>query len=212
MELIEKVAVVTCVCTELGHAAARRLCKSGASVYINDADESHGSEIAKELGAIGVNYIQHSAIFRMDLSGDSKDRILSADFLEENERVDILVNIVGCAQIASKEKSPDDFIQANMARLNNLNSAFIPFMNTRDGAKIINVSSDMSLEKELVASTKNLAVELADQRINVNCLCTEKTSSDQIQNEIAEIIWFLASSASNHITGQSLHMSGILAT
>jgi NAD(P)-dependent dehydrogenase (short-subunit alcohol dehydrogenase family) len=204
MELIEKNAVVTCACSGLGHAIASELIHAGASVTINDSDESHAIDVVGDLQGMSNDMIQRCNILEMNISKVSVDQVISESYLKNNDGVDILVNIIGCENNTS---SPEETVEVNLDRLMKINRAFIPIMNHSNGEKIINVAVGEEYEKVVVAATRELAEELADQGINVNCICVDKSDSEKINKEVANIARLLSGPVSNHISGDVLHLS-----
>lgn len=209
MDLIEKKAVITCVCSNPGNRVAHKLFNSGATVYVNDHHESHGQKVVKELQNMIKESSQECSFIKLDVGVNSPDKILPEDFVEKNGPVDILINIIGCNKddFENEIKTHNNFIHSHITKLININRAFIPTMKLPNGSKIINVVCDKSLEEDVIVYTKELANELANQKITVNCVSTGGSKSARIQDEIAEIILFMAGTATNHVTGQILHVN-----
>lgn len=204
MELVEKNAVVTCACSGLGHAIASELIHAGASVTINDSDELHANDVVDDLKGMSNEMIQRCSVLDMNTSKESVEQVISESYLNNNDGVNILVNIIGCEHNAS---TSEDTVSADIDRLMEINRAFIPIMNHRDGDKIINVAVGMKLEKGVTTATKELAAELVKQGINVNCICVDKSDSEKINKEVADIARMLSGPVSNHINGDVIHLS-----
>jgi len=209
MDFLEKNVVVTCACSQVGYAAARKLSDSGASLYIADVDETLGRSIADELNSAGTSIIQHCSFIKLDTVEDCQDTNISADRLKEIEAVDIIVNTIGCDEQYSGNRIQSDEASFEVAleRCKKANNSLLPLMQERDRGKVINIVRNRDFEEDVISYTRVCARDLAKYAISVNCICTGSVTSPQIIDEIADAVVFLATPASNHMSGQVLRIT-----
>lgn len=247
--LAGRVALITGGAQGIGRAIAALFQEQGACVFILDCDKSAGNATASEL-----------------TSGNSRPpvRFIAADLRELTEIqkavkavrkfhdcVDVLVNNAGI----ELEKAMDAISVADWDLVMNVNlrGAFLlakellPFF-PESGASIVNISSIHAThafpdsipyacsKAAMVALTRNLALDLANRHIRVNCICpgyidtrlwehylqssTDPTALAQrtaalhplgrrgVPHDIAEAALFLASDSSSFVTGTDLIVDG----
>lgn len=179
-----KVAIVTGAGSGVGRGIARRFAREGALVVIADIDsaaaERCASQIATELAAparaISADISQQAAVKRL---------------MEETEAVfggiDIIVNNAyrSSPNVLFEDKSLDDLhkvFDVNLTGTWLMMQAALPYMQKRNGGKVINLysvdsdvgawlRSDYSASKAAIRSlTRTVAIEWARFGINVNCM------------------------------------------
>ncbi len=192
--LDDRVAIITGSGRGIGRATAIRLAAEGASVVINDVDESVAIEVAKEIQDAG-----HQAIAVMGNCAHRReaDHLVSA-CIHEFGKLDILVNNAGTTRDKifhrMDEETLDVVINANLRTTFNATQAALPHM--RDVAKaeieatgtpaynrkIVNTSSVVAFtgnpgqwnytaaKGAVLSVTKTLARELGPFLINVNAV------------------------------------------
>lgn len=245
MRLSGKVAVVTGGGAGIGKGIALRLAEEGADIVIADVDETTARETAAKIEALG----RRALVVRTDVS--RKDE-LEAMVQQAGQlgRIDILVNNAGIENITPLL----DISEAEWDRILtiNLKGVFLccqvvaaAMIADQKGGKIINIGSiagEMPPRREphYAASkggthilTKQLALELAPYKINVNAvapgivrngLSTHQSLKDperakQIEQaiplaragtprDIANAVVFLASDEADYITGVVLPVDG----
>lgn len=245
MRLGGKVAVVTGGGAGIGKGIALRLAEAGADLVIADIDEAAGQATAAKIEALG----RRALVARVDVSQKSQIEAMVAQ-ARQLGRVDILVNNAGVEKISPlAEVSEADWDRVLTI---NLKGAFLcsqvvaaAMAADQGGGKIINIGSIAGVmppkgEPHYAASkagvhilTKQLALELAPHRINVNAvapgiirngLSTHQSLKDparakQIEQaipwgragtpqDIANAILFLASAEADYITGVVLPVDG----
>ncbi len=186
-----RVAVVTGGSRGIGAGIARALSEAGATVVISGRNQEVLEKTAQEIGAVAI-------------VADAADRTQASRPVEhaisELGGVDILVNNVGGnaggnPNVFAGEAEADDGFEANL-RLN-LTSAYWPTrtaarsMRDRGYGRVINIGSGASkhaaaspaytaAKHGLIGLTKQLALDLAEHAITVNCVCPGWTNTDLV--------------------------------
>jgi len=185
MELFDKIAVVTQAASEVGKIAAKVLFEAGASVYLTDADEAHGRQVADRLIAEN-HWLQNCEFARLEASDPRSIEELNSRIAAKWGGVDIVVNIRGWAP----ENADEDFGEASSGEVEescfegfaNVARGFLPSMIRNGSGKIINVagfggSTDHAHpsvhsqdDDPAIVLTRELAEEAGPYGVNVNCL------------------------------------------
>lgn len=244
MELRNEVAIITGAARGIGKAIAKEFSKEGAKVVISDIDidncELVGDEIKEEGGEV--------LTLECDVTNKKEVENLIKKTLKKFQKIDILVN---CAS----EEVVKPFFEVTEQEWDsiigiNLKGVFLPTllaskkMAEQKEGKIISISSiagqvGLTYASAFCASkagvinlTKELALELSDHNINVNCITSgvlptkitkdiledRKTMKSLLDNipinrmgkpdDIAKAAVFLASNKSSYITGHNLVVDG----
>jgi 3-oxoacyl-[acyl-carrier protein] reductase len=247
MRLKDKVAIITGGGSGFGEGMARRFAAEGAAIVVNDLNATGGqrvAEILKQQGAKAL-FVQGDVAKRPDV------KALIARTLAEFGRVDILVNNAGYTHrnqplLDVPEDVFDRIFAVNVRALYLAALEIVPVMRKQGGGSIINTASTAGLRPRpgltwynaskgaVVTMTKSMAVELAPDRIRVNCLCpvagetgmlADFMGGDTPENrakfrasvplgrlslpeDIANAALYLASDEANFITGVALEVDG----
>lgn len=190
-----KVAVVTGGAQGIGLAVVERLLASGASVAIWDMDADLAQSVAASLGdkarAYAVNVADTQAV--ADTAAQVK-----ADL----GPIAIMVNSAGVAGSNAKviDYDPDEWrriIDINLTGTFNMNRAVMPQMVEAGYGRIVNIASVAGKEGNpnaaayssskagVMALTKSLGKEHADQDIAVNCV-TPAAANTRIFDQMAQ--------------------------
>ncbi|MBS0155152.1 MAG: glucose 1-dehydrogenase [Nitrospira sp.] len=250
MRFREKVSIVTGGNSGIGKEVARRFVAEGGSVVINGRDDKKNCEAAKEIDPTGKQVAFHTG----DVSLPSTGKTLVAIALERFGRLDVLFNNAGIFK-------PVPFLDVNEAELNRMLDSILrgSFFAAQAAAKAMKASgrggaivhtgsmwalqaigatpsSAYSVAKAGVhALVKNLAIELAGEKIRVNAIAPGVIETpvfgtfltpDQIKSvlptfnalhplgrngqpaDAAEALLFLASEEASFITGVILPVDG----
>ncbi len=180
IDLNGRCAVVTGGAQGFGRAITERFVASGAKVAIWDHDQALAEKTAKEIG----NAV---TAFKVDVTDPAAVERATNDTLKTFGKIDILVNNAGIAGI-NKTVWETDFDEWRKVMRINLDGPFIcckaivPSMRQQNYGRIINIASIAGKEGNpnaahysaskagLIALTKSLGKELAQQNIMVNAV------------------------------------------
>lgn len=245
LQLEDRVALVTGSTRGLGREIAERFAREGARVVVNGRSAEDAERVAKKIGAgaIGV---------AADIGNSTEAQRLVEATRDAFGRVDILVNNAATSRGADRApilQIPDDEWRRVIDM--NLTGTFLitkavgnAIVAGGEGGSIINIGSIAGREgmptfgayavtkAGLTLFTQVLAKELAQHKINVNCVCpgligthrmTDVTRPGPIRDavmptiplgregspeEIGAVVAFLASPGGAYIHGQTINVDG----
>ena len=235
-------AVITGGAQGIGYAAAESLIKDGCEVMIWDMDEKMGLEAAKELNC---------HFLKMDQTDNNLVKETTEKTIKIMKKIDILVCSAGIAgpTFPTWDYPVEEWSKVFNVNVNGVfycNKHVVKSMRENGYGRIINIASIAGKEGNpnasaysaskaaVIALTKSLGKETADQDIAVNCItpATAKTRIlDQVSQEfidymiskiprnrfvkveeIASLITFLASKENSFTTAGVFDISGGRAT
>lgn len=241
-----KVALVTGASSGLGVVMAEALAEAGAHVALSARREERLKAVAEKLRSEGY----HAEVFPCDVTLEKDVKRTIKAVVEKMGSIDILVNNAGVTTASpSTEMRVEDWKKVLDVNLTGMflcsREAAREMIRAGRGGKIINVSSvyglmaDATPEAPYFASkagviglTKQLALEWAPHRINVNAIAPGFFPSEMtapfiedldalsytlsriplhrigLPNDLKGVVVFLASDASNYITGQVIVVDG----
>ncbi len=239
-------AVITGGAQGIGRAVAERCLESGASVALWDLDGDLLAETARDLGSLGR---VHGVL--ADITVPEAVEAALADTVSELGEIDILVNNAGIAGPAVKVwdypiEAWRQVIDLDLTAVFLCCRAVVPGMRARGYGRIVNIASIAGKEGNpnasaysaakagVIALTKSLGKELADQDIAVNCVTPaaaktrifEQITQEHIDymlskiprgrfvtvEEVAALVAWLASADCSFTTGGVFDISGGRAT
>jgi len=236
MLLKNKVAIISGVGNRFGKAAAYLFAKEGCNVVLI----SRNKEIIEDI-ALQINNKSGEAMsIVVDATDPESVKKAFDKIIEKYGHVDILLNNAGGSYTKKQLISEMDYEFWNTVIKNNVDSVFLMSKNfinhaQKKGASIINLAcaNKTLLEANgayamaksgIIGLTKNVAREVRDKNIRVNCImpgvirknfteenihnipqsiCRKGTSED-----VAYAALFFASDSSSWITGQTLVVDG----
>lgn len=181
MDQQKRIALITGAGGGLGVATSRALAECGWHVVIGDMDRGRADAAVAALRADGLDAIGAA----VDVSDRGAVETLVAGIIEQNGRLDALVNMAGVARNDLLAKIRDeDFdltIASHVRGTLNCMRACIPIMRRQNYGRIINMSSVASrgslgggaygaAKGAIESMSRAGALELATSGITVNCV------------------------------------------
>ncbi|WP_250520675.1 MULTISPECIES: SDR family oxidoreductase [unclassified Caballeronia] len=240
--LAGRTAIVTGGATMIGASVAKDLAAAGARVALLDIDVQNGRRVADSLGTNGV-------FIETDVTSDSALTRAVSTTVETFGGIDILVNLA-CSYLDNGiQAGRNDWLAAmnvNVISAVMLVKAVRPYMIERGGGSIVNFSS-ISAEcaqtgrwlyptskAALKALTRNMALDLARDRIRVNSVSPgwtwsrvmdelsrgDRAKTDRVAapfhllgrvgnpEEVAHVVTFLCTDAASFVTGADYAVDG----
>ncbi len=240
-----RVAVVTGASRGIGRAIAIGLAREGASVVVNYvANAAMANQVVNEIRAAGSDAVA----VRADVKDLAQHKKLVAATLRRFGRIDILVNNAAITRrqpfLEATAQAWDETLGVNLKGVYFLSQTVARRMAIQRSGKIINISSVhderammhnsvYNISKAgLVMLTKSLALELAENGIQVNCVSPGAILTDETRDRLADpehrarvlakipggrigepqdvvgAVVLLASAESDYITGATLYVDG----
>lgn len=241
---MSRVAVVTGAASGIGRSVAERFAEEGAAVALLDSNPERGREAADRIGSSGAT----CEFVKVDLAEETQIIAAVDQVTKTFQRVDHLVNNAGIVLVKSIEECTaaewDRVMNVNVRSVFLMTKYLLPALRRSPHPTIVNVGSISSFVAQkdtpaYVASkgavamlSKSLALDLAQFRIRVNCVCPgitdtpmfrfhvskspdpEKTFQQRIDRvplnralspwEIADAVLYLSGENSSGITGTTL--------
>jgi 3-oxoacyl-[acyl-carrier protein] reductase len=180
MRLKNKVAIITGAGSGFGEGMARRFAEEGARVVCADLNGDAATRVAAETGGLAL-------AANVAVKGDVERMI--AETVKTFGSIDILVNNAGTTHRNAPMETVDEatydrIFDVNVKAIYHATLAVLPeFRRQGTGGVIINTASTAGLRPRpglvwynaskgaVITMTKSMAVELAPEKIRVNCLC-----------------------------------------
>ena len=242
MKLSGKVALVTGGSRGIGFATAKILSENGATVVITSKDPERLQKAAKGIpNSIGIE---------ADVKNGQQVKDVVAKTVEKFGKLDILVNNAGIFPKIKKlheidEDEWNEVLDVNLTGQFRFTKEAIPHLQKTAGT-IINISSDAGLKAyqnfhadaysatkaALIVLTKCWALEYANDKIRVNCICPGVVETDMTKpfmrtekerefvesdhpigrigqpEEVGKAVLYFASDDASWITGAILTVDG----
>lgn len=244
MRLQNKIAIITGAGSGIGRAIALAFVKEGARVVVADYSEQGGKETIEQ-----IEKENKEAIFvKTDVSRAIDVEQMVKTCMAKFGRVDILVNNAGIYKTYNLHEMPeeewDKIINVNLKSVFLCSKAVIPEMLKQGKGKIISTASIAGLvgfaqsgaycasKGGIIALTREMALEYAPKKINVNCIApgviktamtkdmiTDPATKQSLESstpyprlgepeDIAMAAVYLASDESDFVNGEVLVIDG----
>jgi len=188
-----KVALVTGGGRGIGFMMSKALVANGAKVYISSRKAADLEEAVKVLNHLGATSGGSAVGIPVDVSTDAECRKLAAELAKREDKLHLLYNNAGITWGDSFENYPEAAWQkvmaVNVASIFHMTRACLPLLKIastpEDPARVINVASiaGMTVSKydntyayssskaAVINLSRQLATQLTDKGVSVNCLC-----------------------------------------
>jgi NAD(P)-dependent dehydrogenase (short-subunit alcohol dehydrogenase family) len=183
MQFADKIAIVTGGAHGIGRATALGLAREGASVVIADHDEEATRQVVDGIRSWGA---QAQGIVA-DVADERDAARIAAETVNSLGGIDLLVNSAGIQPAGSIESTPletwNTTIGVNLTGTYLVSRFVVPEMRRRGGGAIVHVASIHGLltranraayaasKGGVVALSRTMALDYADEGIRVNCVC-----------------------------------------
>lgn len=247
MRLQGKVAIVTGSAQGIGKAYAQGLAREGANVVVADILGDRAEATAAEICKTGAE----AMAITVDVSDEASTVQMARKTVEAFGRIDILVNNAAMFVALLPRKPFTEITVEEWDRVMAVNvrgvflccRAVFPYMKAQGKGKIINISSStfwhgsadflqyVTSKAAVIGLTRQLAREVGDYGINVNCITPGLTVSEGVErtypreylemvaqrrcfkrlerpDDLVGTVVFLASDDSDFITGQTINVDG----
>ncbi len=240
-----RVALVTGASRGIGRAIAVALAHEGAAVVVNYVSQpAMANQVVREIRAAGGRAVA----VRADVKNLAHHKRLVTAARRHFGRLDILVNNAATTRrqtfLDATPEAWDETLGVNLKGVYFLSQAAARFMTAQRSGKIIHISSVHDArpmasnsiynitKAGLVMLTKSLALELAEQGIQVNCVSPGAILTDETRDRLADsdyrvrvlaripagrvgepqdvagVVAMLASSESDYVTGTTVYVDG----
>jgi len=243
-----KAAIVTGAGTGIGRAIALALAREGAKVAVAGRRREKLGEVAQAIRQAGGEAL----VTVCDVSSEADSYRAVKDAEEAFGHVNVLVNNAGALSVSTVESISveewDRLMATNLKGPFLMSRAVLPAMRQAGGGAIVNVGSVLGLvamkdraaycasKGGVTMLTKAMALDHAQEKIRVNCICPAIVETDMIRelfskseegrrardtrlatlplgkfgkpDDIAELAVFLASEESSWMTGTAIPVDG----
>jgi NAD(P)-dependent dehydrogenase (short-subunit alcohol dehydrogenase family) len=194
-KLTDKTAVITGAASGIGQAIAKLFAQAEARVYVADRDVTNGCQVAQDIGPAAT-------FLQVDVSDESACNAAAQIVLAAAGACDILVNNAGIGHVGTVLTTTGDDLdrlyQVNVKGVLNMSRAFLPAMIARQSGSIINLASIGGIlavkdrfaycatKFAVVGMTKCMALDHAESKVRVNCICPGRVETPFMQARLRE--------------------------
>lgn len=179
MRLKNKIAIVTGAGRGIGRAIAIRFAREGATVIVDDVNNTLGTATVASITAAGGT----ATFINADVADADAAKRLIAETLAASGKVDILVNNAICSTADVLNNNWEANLAVALRGTSHCTEAVIPAMQQAGGGSIVNIASVNGLiglqgihayaaaKGGVIALTRSMAVAHGKDNIRINCIC-----------------------------------------
>ena len=194
-----KSVIITGSASGIGKATAELFAAEGAKVCIADINEKSGKEMESKINSIG----QEAMFVKTDVTKFEDIQKMINEAINRFGSIDILFNNAGFEGRVKKIKDTtleewDELMNLHLKGCFMACKIIIPHMIRQGGGCIINIGSELGLtfrfaenyvpyatsKAAVIAFTKALAIELAPNKIRVNCVSPGSVNTPMVEREV----------------------------
>lgn len=242
-DLLGKISIITGGAMGIGKEIALRLARDGSDIVIVDIEGELAGKVLNEIQLTG----RKSLFYEVDVTRWDRVKAMVHEVLKSFNKVDILVNNAGIVGPVApvweyRVEDWDRVMEINMKGTFLCCKAVIPSMLKQKNGRIVNIASISGKEGNprmgayssskaaVIAFTKALAKEVAQQNIMVNCIAPALIETRMLEimgkeqrefllskipmgrfgtpAEVSALVKFLVSDECSFSTGQCYDLSG----
>lgn len=179
MRLKNKTAIVTGAGRGIGKAIAIRFAQEGATVIVDDVNDTLGTATAAAITEAGGS----ATFINADVANPDAAKRLIAATLAAYGKTDILVNNAICSTADVLNNNWEANLAVALRGTNHCTEAVIPAMQKVGGGSIVNIASVNGLiglqgihayaaaKGGVIALTRSMAIAHGKDNIRINCIC-----------------------------------------
>lgn len=189
-----KVAVITGAASGIGAATAVRFCQEGAAVVVADLNEAGGHSVVTQCAA-------QACFQRTDVTQERDIKALVQRALDEYGRLDVVFNNAGLGGALGtiEDITVEDWDRTQAVLLRGVFLGIkhsVPLLRRNGGGSIISTASVAGVrggagphaysaaKAAVINLTRTVAIEVAKDRIRVNCICPGGINTPLISTRI----------------------------
>jgi 2-keto-3-deoxy-L-fuconate dehydrogenase len=196
-DLSGKIAAVTGAGSGIGESIARAFAASGATVYVLERNEESGRRVAESLPDGRGRFVVTDVSAEPSAAAAAR-RILDA----HGGRCDVLVNNAGIGHVGTalttNGEDLDRLFAVNVKGILFMTRPILASMVARGGGSIIHMASIAGVvglrdrfaytasKFAVVGMTKAMALDHAEARVRVNCICPGRVETPFVRQRLAE--------------------------
>lgn len=199
MKLKDKVAIITGAASGIGRATAELFAEKGAKVVVADINSAEGERTVSKIRAQGGE----ARFVLADISKETDAKRICEEAVKAYGRIDILVNNAAAFVFNSLEEATvedwEKALSVNVIGTTLCTKHASAHMKKAGGGAVVNVSSVhgfvgqpgylpyAATKAALVQMSRNMAVELGQFNIRVNCVCPGAVLTEHTLHRLKEL-------------------------